>query len=147
MTDSQTVFHWLTDTLSGKARVKTKAATEMLIRRRLETVKEITREYGLSLNVKFVHSAANKADALTRVPKKWLNQENNSLTCGATTLPSEKDIFKSMKPSGIQTLSAPYTFAEECTLRFKGGKCKVLLELVMHANPLTQLQRDGRKES
>lgn len=94
MTDSQTVFHWLTDTLSGKARVKTKAATEMLIRRRLETVKEITREYGLSLNVKFVHSAENKADALTRVPKKWLNLEKNSLTCGATTLPLEKDIFK-----------------------------------------------------
>ena len=38
MTDSKAVYHWLTDALSGRARIKTKAASEVLIRRRLETV-------------------------------------------------------------------------------------------------------------
>ena len=30
-TDSLCVYHWVSDTLSGKARVRTKAASEMLI--------------------------------------------------------------------------------------------------------------------
>lgn len=37
MTDSLCVHRWLTNTLTGKSRVNTKAASEMLIRRRLQT--------------------------------------------------------------------------------------------------------------
>ncbi|KAG0726852.1 hypothetical protein GWK47_035774 [Chionoecetes opilio] len=70
MTDSRTVYYWVKDTLSKKARVKTKASSEMLIRRRLETLRAIVEEYGLSLDIRFVSSAENKADALTRVPKR-----------------------------------------------------------------------------
>ena len=44
VTDSKTVYHWLTDALSGRARIKTKEANEMLIRRRLETVKSLRDE-------------------------------------------------------------------------------------------------------
>ena len=100
MTDSQTVYHWITDTLSGRARVKTKAAAEMLIRRRLETVKSIVAEYGLRLAVKFVPSAENKADLLTRVPKKWLCLENEPVACAAATVISEEDIVKIHETAG-----------------------------------------------
>ena len=37
-TDSACVHKWISDTLTGKARVRTKAASEMLIRRRLDTI-------------------------------------------------------------------------------------------------------------
>ena len=37
-TDSLTVYHWIPDALSGKARLRTKAFSEMLIRRRVETL-------------------------------------------------------------------------------------------------------------
>ena len=76
-TDSRTVYHWLTDVLSGASRLKTRAASEMLIRRRLATVKSIVNEYDLQLDVQFVPSADNRADALTRVPMKWLASAGN----------------------------------------------------------------------
>ena len=97
MTDFQTVYHWIADTLSGKARVRTKAAAEMLIRRRLETVKTIVLE---CLTVKFVPSAENKAYTLTRVPKRWLCLESEALACGAATDFSEEDITKVHETAG-----------------------------------------------
>ncbi|KFD45928.1 hypothetical protein M513_13213 [Trichuris suis] len=72
MTDSATVHRWIDDGLSGKARLKTKAANEMLIRRRVETVLALVREYELTLTVTLVRSADNKADKLTRVPSRWI---------------------------------------------------------------------------
>ena len=39
-TDSVCMHHWVSDTLTGRMRVHTKAANEMLIRRRLNTLKE-----------------------------------------------------------------------------------------------------------
>ncbi|XP_043198082.1 uncharacterized protein LOC122368321 [Amphibalanus amphitrite] len=71
MTDSRTVYHWITDLLSGKARLKTKAVSEMLIRRRLSTLKMLADEYSLEISVHSVASADNKADKLTRVPERW----------------------------------------------------------------------------
>ncbi|KFD49052.1 hypothetical protein M513_10100 [Trichuris suis] len=72
MTDSATVHRWIEDALSGRTRLKTKAANEMLIRRRIETILAIVKEYDLKLAVTLVRSADNKADKLTRVPKRWL---------------------------------------------------------------------------
>ncbi|KFD58278.1 hypothetical protein M513_01041 [Trichuris suis] len=72
MTDSSMVFRWISDGLSGRARLKTKAANELLIRRRVGTVLSLVKEYGLELTVKLVKSANNRADALTRVPQRWL---------------------------------------------------------------------------
>ena len=73
MTDSRTVFHWIADLLGGKARLKTKAASETRIRRRLSTLKMLANEYELKISVHSVASAENKSDALTRVPDKWRN--------------------------------------------------------------------------
>lgn len=72
-TDSLCVYHWLTNTLTGKTRVRTKAASEMLVRRRLSTLQKLIEEYGLVADVKLTTSERNLADKLTRVPKRWLN--------------------------------------------------------------------------
>ena len=92
MTDSRTVYHWVVATLSGKARVKTKASSEMLIRRRLETLRDIVNEYNLSLAVECVSSVDNKADSLTRVPKRWLCHADDQATCGAVFAVPEPNI-------------------------------------------------------
>ena len=57
-------------------------------------MKTIVEEYRLDLNVKLVPSAENKADILTRVPKRWLCRETEPLPCGAVTVISEDNIAK-----------------------------------------------------
>ncbi len=47
----------------------------MLIRRHLGTLTGVVEEYGLSLDVKFVSFAENKADMLTQLLKRWLSLE------------------------------------------------------------------------
>ena len=94
-TDSLTVFHWISDALSGKARLRTKASSEMLIRRRVGTFKALLDEYGLTVDVKFVRSENNRADVLTRVPQRWLgrlNERQDRPMCGAVidTLSAER---------------------------------------------------------
>ena len=73
-TDSACVHRWISDTLSGKARVRTKAASEMLIRQRLSTLHELVAEYGLTIDVAHVKSHPNRADPLTRVPQRFLDE-------------------------------------------------------------------------
>uniref|UniRef100_A0A5S6QMC4 RNase H domain-containing protein n=1 Tax=Trichuris muris TaxID=70415 RepID=A0A5S6QMC4_TRIMR len=72
LTDSATVHRWVSDGVSGKARLSTEAAGEMLIRRRISTVQSLVEEYSLQVVVSLVKSAENKADILTRVPQEWL---------------------------------------------------------------------------
>ncbi|KAG0714031.1 hypothetical protein GWK47_014927 [Chionoecetes opilio] len=72
----------------------------MLIRRRLETLRAIVEEYGLCLDIRFVSSAENKADALTLVPKRWLGPERDQLACGAAVAITEQDIAKIHVTSG-----------------------------------------------
>lgn len=90
-TDSQTVLTWVSDSLSGKARLKTKAASEMLIRRRLGLLKDLVREYELQVDISFVPSGANPADRLTRVPQRWLKPEQlQGQTIGGTCGAADK---------------------------------------------------------
>ena len=72
-TDSACVHKWISDTLTGKARVRTKAASEMLIRRRLGMIIKLVKEYALLMNVSLVKSSQNKAGRFTRVPQRWLD--------------------------------------------------------------------------
>lgn len=90
MTDSKIVYGWLKDVLTGKSRVKTKAACEMLIRRRLESIRATVEECEILVDVCFVNSAENRADALTRVPQKWL--DTNPLVCSVASTVSDADI-------------------------------------------------------
>ena len=85
-TDSACVHRWVSDALSEKARIHTKASSEMLIRRRLNTIKELVEEYELAVDVELVRSQANRADQLTRVPQRWLDvlQKETEPVCAAS---------------------------------------------------------------
>ena len=85
-TDSVSVYRWVEDTLTGKTRVRTKATSEMLLRRRLETIKSLVEEYGLSMEVDLIPSIQNLEDPMTRVPQRWLERMKSAtepvpLTC------------------------------------------------------------------
>ena len=88
-TDSLTVYHCILNALSGKVRLKTKASSEMLIRRCVDTIKALVDEYGLTLDIELVRSECNRADALTCVPPKCLGKPNGCekpafAMCGGT---------------------------------------------------------------
>ena len=70
-TDSVCLYHWISDTLTGKACVRTKAASEMLITRQVSTFKELVKEYALTVDVTLVLLTQNITDRLTRVPQRW----------------------------------------------------------------------------
>ena len=86
-TDSACVHKWISDTLTGKARVRTKAVSEMFIRRRLDMIIKLVKKYAQSMNVSLVKSSQNKADRLTRVPQRWLDaiKRNTGLVQPACT--------------------------------------------------------------
>ena len=79
MTDSSAVRQWIADGLSGRSRLKTRAANEMLIRRRVEVVVQLVKEYDLDVTIELVPSRRNLADVLTRVPARWMSGEDS---CG-----------------------------------------------------------------
>ena len=56
ITDSRCVHRWISDTLTGKARVNMRAAGKMLVRQWLGTLQSLTNEYGLTIDVKLVKS-------------------------------------------------------------------------------------------
>ena len=71
-TDFLTVYHCILNDLSGKVCLKTKTSSEMLIRRRVDTIKAFVDECVLAMAIERVRSECNRADALTRVSQKWL---------------------------------------------------------------------------
>ena len=73
VTDSACVHRWISDTLTGRARMNTRAAGEMLVRRRLGTLRSLAKEYGLTIDVKLVKSCQKHADSLARVPHRWMD--------------------------------------------------------------------------
>ena len=79
-TDSQTVVSWMVSTINKRSRIRTKGAAEMLVKRRLRVIAETITEFGLSLSVRLVPTAENKADRMTRVPQRWLGRRK----CGET---------------------------------------------------------------
>ncbi|KFD61492.1 hypothetical protein M514_26305 [Trichuris suis] len=91
-TKAATLSEWLNDSLSGRTRLKTKAASEMLFRRRMATILALVEEYNLNLGVTLVRSAENRADALTRVPRRWLTPtERSKLAACASAIASQTD--------------------------------------------------------
>ena len=58
-TDSLCVYYWVSDTLTRRAQVHTKAASELLTRRWLNTLKDLVAEYQLTVDVTLVPSILN----------------------------------------------------------------------------------------
>ena len=101
MTDSATVHRWIEDGLTGKSRLKTKAANEMLIRRRVDVLMELVKEYGLKMTVTLIPSARNKADIMTRVPKKWLKKEDKKEMV-AMTIEDVAEVHRTVGHPGVR---------------------------------------------
>ncbi|XP_054259447.1 uncharacterized protein LOC128984178 [Macrosteles quadrilineatus] len=79
ITDSATVHAWVSSILTGDRPIKTHGLSEVLVRRRLSLFKDIILECGLNVQIELIKSQFNKADLLTRVPRKWLarNEETS----------------------------------------------------------------------
>jgi len=71
--DSATVYRWLKSVFNNTHTVKTHTLSQHLVRRRLEILKELKDQEKLDIEVKLVKSGQNKADVMTRIPKKWLD--------------------------------------------------------------------------
>ena len=83
-TDSSTVLSWLRAVLTGDYRVKVAGMSDMLVKRRLSVIRELIDEYRLSVDLQLVASTVNRADALTRVNKLWLQKEKTASCCALT---------------------------------------------------------------
>ena len=77
-TDSATVFGWLQATFKKTHNIRTRALSEVLIRRRLGIIQAVVEGESLVVDVDLVRSEDNKADELTRVPQRWLKDEKQS---------------------------------------------------------------------
>ena len=64
VTDSVCKHQWITDPLTGKARLNTKASSEMLIWRWLAMMPETIKKYNFFVDVALIRLAMNKADVL-----------------------------------------------------------------------------------
>lgn len=87
LTDSAAVSGWVSSVIRNAKRPKVSGLGEMLVRRRLGMLAELISAYELTVSILLVPSCQNKADVLTRVPKKWLRgarvyQEGNVVCAG-----------------------------------------------------------------
>ena len=106
-TDSVTVHRWIDDAISGRARLRTKANSELLIRRRVAIIRQLVDELQLRLTVALVRSADNHADALTRVPREWL-RDNSAAASAATVHEPEvmSHVCDECEPSDVSAAAA-----------------------------------------
>ena len=70
--DSLTVCGWLRSVCDRSHNVRSHSLCELLIKRRLDILKEVIAQENLTITVRQVKSEENRADVLTRVPKDWL---------------------------------------------------------------------------
>ena len=106
-TDSLCTYHWLKNSLSGKAKVWTKAMTEMFVRR-LQTLLWLIDEYGLTIGMTLVRLEYNRGNGQTREPQKLFNamkqgKEMALDVCSATLIECHiLDIHRHSEPPGVR---------------------------------------------
>ena len=86
LSDSATVCGWVRSVLNDSKRPKVAGLSEMIVKRRLSLLSDLIDENGLDIQIQLVKSEENKADELTRVPRKWLNKNQ----CSINVLVSDK---------------------------------------------------------
>ena len=69
--DSATVVGWLRSVIDRTHNVRTRALSELLIRRRLELLRQVIEQECLDITIRQVPTKDNRADELTRVPTTW----------------------------------------------------------------------------
>ena len=75
VTDSVVVHGWLASLKTRKSRIKVTGMSEILVRRRLAMIDSILNESEIDWECDWVRSELNKADVLTRVPRKWTERK------------------------------------------------------------------------
>ena len=90
MTDSVTVKGWLSSVFTGSHNVRTRAMSELLIKRRLDVLREINTQEKLSVQIEFVCSEKNIADQLKTEGLVCVQQFSWWLTDGKDALPTGK---------------------------------------------------------
>ncbi|XP_067937046.1 uncharacterized protein [Watersipora subatra] len=93
MTDSATVCGWVRSVLTDSKRPEVGGLSEMVVKRRLNLIGELVAEYGLKLSIVLVTSEENKADEMTRVPRRWLDRR----VCSVSALVSDPDIVVKLR--------------------------------------------------
>lgn len=74
-TDSGSVYGWLRNMIDGDRPIHVSGISAVLIKRRLQLLADLFKELDVSVLVRHVTSQKNPADALTRVPHKWLKPD------------------------------------------------------------------------
>lgn len=91
MTDSASVNGWLKSLINRDQPIRVKGIGEALVRRRMQIIIETIISYDLDITITLVKSQDNKADQLTRVPKKWMKQD---YCCSADTKLKEGNVIR-----------------------------------------------------
>ncbi|KFD49275.1 LOW QUALITY PROTEIN: hypothetical protein M513_09827 [Trichuris suis] len=144
--DSATVYRRIEDGLSGRTRLRTKAANELIIRPRLETVLSLVEEYELNLTIALVRSADNKADGFTIVPRHWSvpNEPPVVSTCEAGDNPSTMRLIADIHhASGCPGCGAHCTLFERRIQRYRNEASATWWAPVTHVNRSTQRRPNG----
>jgi len=97
ITDSAPVFKWLTNAIRGDGAVKSSGMSELLVKRRICTIKQIIEEEQLLVKWKLIGSAENRADCLTLVPSDWLIVAKEQLDVAVVTIEGEREPRDSLK--------------------------------------------------
>ena len=116
MSDSATVCGWLKAIIQKSHNVRTRSLSEVLIRRRLDTLRELIEEENLVVSVQYVRSAENLADALTRVPKAWLSENAACMSAAAV------NTGKTVSLEAIQKIHEQCHFGVDRTLELAREK-------------------------
>ena len=72
--DNQAVVYWIRAMLTNE-HIRPKGMSEIIVKRRLNIIRDIINDHGLSVELNYVQSQVNKADILTRVKSSWEKKE------------------------------------------------------------------------
>ena len=102
----------MTSVIKKRNRVHTKGVAEMLVKHRLGVIGDIITEYGLNVTVHFVPSVENKADHMTRVPKKGLQyhetgEEVESVVAAIATVETPENVVQEFRMPLGGTFASP----------------------------------------
>ena len=83
--DSTTVFGWLTSLVIGDKPIRVRGLEVPLVRRHLSLIEDLVKEYNLVIKLSLVKSAENKAVALTRIPRDWLQSIHSAVAINVSS--------------------------------------------------------------
>ena len=87
-TDLRTVYGWLQRSLNNIRCLRTGGLQEVVVRRRVQIISDIVTTVGLQLDVRWVATADNIADTLTRIPGAWIQHQSSSADIVASAVTS-----------------------------------------------------------